>query len=136
MKVALYLRVASADQNDNNVLLWQETRLREWAKEQEYEVVAVFQDMAPGNTLDRPGLQSLLSEINQKRFEAVAVHGFSRLVREPALALLLSETFENSGIKAFSSGESGDVLSEYTMVLDALKKDYYQSRHSRMLRHK
>ena len=133
MKVALYLRVASADQNDNNVLLWQETRLREWAREQEHEVVAVFQDMAPGNTLDRPGL---LSEINQNRFEAVAVHGFSRLVRETALALSLSETLENSGVKVFSSGESGDVLSGYTMVFDALRKDYYQRRHSRTLRHK
>lgn len=136
MKVALYLRVASADQNDNNVLLWQETRLREWAREQEHEVVAVFQDMAPGNTLDRPGLQALLSEINQNRFEAVAVHGFSRLVRETALALSLSETLENSGVKVFSSGESGDVLSGYTMVFDSLRKDYYQRRHSRTLRHK
>lgn len=136
MKVALYLRVASADQNDNNVLLWQEPRLREWAREQEHEVVAVFQDMAPGNTLDRPGLQALLSEINQNRFEAVAVHGFSRLVRETALALSLSETLENSGVKVFSSGESGDFLSGYTMVFDALRKDYYQRRHSRTLRHK
>lgn len=136
MKVALYLRVASADQNDNNVLLWQEPRLREWAREQEHEVVAVFQDMAPGNTLDRPGLQALLSEINQNRFEAVAVHGVSRLVRETALALSLSETLENSGVKVFSSGESGDFLSGYTMVFDALRKDYYQRRHSRTLRHK
>lgn len=136
MKVALYLRVASADQNDNNVLLWQETRLREWAREQEHKVVAVYQDMAPGNTLDRPGLQALLSEINQNRFEAVAVHGFSRLVRETALALSLSEALENSGVKVFSSGESGDFLSGYTMVFDVLRKDYYQRRHSRTLRHK
>ena len=136
MKVALYLRVASADQNDNNVLLWQEPRLREWAREQEHEVVAVFQDMAPGNTLDRPGLQALLSEINQNRFEAVAVHGFSRLVRETALALSLSETLENSGVKVFSSGERGDFLSGYTIVFDALRKDYYQRRHTRTLRHK
>ena len=136
MKVALYLRVASADQNDNNVLLWQETRLREWAREQEHEVVAVYQDMAPGNTLDRPGLQALLSEINQNRFEAVAVHGFSRLVRETALALSLSEALENSGVKVFSSGEFGDFLSGYTMVFDVLRKDYYQRRHSRTLWHK
>lgn len=136
MKVALYLRVASADQNDCDMLSLQENSLREWAKEQGHEVVDVFRDMSPGNSLVRPGLQSLLGEINLNRFEAVAVHGFSRLVRETALALSLSETLENSGVKVFSSGESGDVLSGYTMVFDALRKDYYQRRHSRMLRHK
>ena len=136
MKVALYLRVASADQNDCDMLSLQETSLREWAKKRGHEVVDVFCDMAPGNTMARPGLQSLLSSVDQNRFEAVAVHGLSRLAREATLASSLAEVLQYSGIKVISSRESDDVLSGYAMVFDALKKDYYQSRRCEVSRHK
>lgn len=133
MKVALYLRVANAEQGAGGVLARQEYGLREWAKEQGHEVVDVFRDIAPGNSLDRPGLRYLLSEIVQNRFEAVAVHGFSRLVREPILALSLSETFQHSGVKVFSSREPGEIFSGYTMVYDALNRGYCQCQRSKVI---
>lgn len=134
MKAALYLRVAGDDGGE--ALRWQEANLREWAQAQGHEVVAVYQDTAPGTSLDRPGLQSLLGEMDKNRFEAVAVHGFSRLVREPALVPPLAKTFRRSGIKLLSPNEPSNVFSGYAMALDALKKDYYQGRSNKENRNK
>ena len=59
MKAALYLRVANDDQSE--ALSQQEFSLRAWVKKQGFEVTSAFQDVTHGTSLDRPGLQALLS---------------------------------------------------------------------------
>lgn len=71
MKAALYLRVANDNQNE--ALSTQEFYLRGWANKQGYEVTSVFSDMTPGTSLDRPGLQALLSELGSGQFDIVLV---------------------------------------------------------------
>ena len=71
MKAALYLRVANDDQSE--ALSQQEFYLRAWAKKQGYEVTSAFQDVTPGTSLDRPGLQALLSELSSKQFDVILV---------------------------------------------------------------
>ena len=71
MKAALYLRVANDDQN--KAITAQELNLRDWANKRGYEVASVFSDRTPGTSLDRPGLQALLSELPSGQFDAVLV---------------------------------------------------------------
>ena len=83
MKAALYLRVANDNQNE--ALSTQEFYLRDWANKQGYEVTSVFSDMTPGTSLDRPGLQALLSELGSGQFDIVFGKG-RRTTNQKSLA--------------------------------------------------
>ena len=122
MKVAIYARVANEDQTE---LYHQENSLRLWAAEQGYEVMGMFHDMAPGTSLDRPGLQALICGLDAGCFEGVVVHGFDRLVRGTDLIPPLAEKFQSLRVKLVSPHEPGDMFATSEMVLNALKKDYY-----------
>lgn len=121
MKVAIYARVANEDQT---ALSHQENSLRLWAAEQGHEVMDVFYDMAPGTSLDRPGLQAMIRGLDAGCFEGVAVHSFDRLVRGTDLIPPLAEKFQSLGVKLVFPHELGDMFATSEMVLNALKKDY------------
>lgn len=122
MKAALYLRVANDDQSE--ALFTQEFYLRDWANKQGYEVTSVFHDMAPGTSLDRPGLQELLSELNSGQFDVVLTRGTNRLIRNLHLAPELAETFRSAGIRVISPLESDDVFESAPWFLVVLNAEY------------
>ena len=133
MKAAIYLRVANKDQT---ALSNQENHLRLWAAEQRHEVVDVFYDMAPGTSLDRPGLQALIRKLDAGSFEVVAVQSFDRLVRGTDLISPLAEKFRASGIKIVAPYETGDTIVATEMVLNALKKNYGAERRRRVFKNR
>lgn len=122
MKVALYLRVANDDQNE--ALSTQEFYLRDWANKQGYEVTSVFSDMTPGTSLDRPGLQALLSELDSGQFDIVLVKGVERLIRNPWLVPQLADTFRCAGVRVISPSEPKDVFGTALWVLTTLNAEW------------
>ncbi len=127
MKVALYLRVANDDQD--KALSTQEFYLRDWANKQGHEVTSVFYDMAPGTSLDRPGLQTLLSELDSNQFDAVLVKGAERLIRNLRLVPQLSDSFRRAGVRVISPMEPNDVFGTALWALTGLNADWSKQFH-------
>lgn len=119
MKVALYLR--TANNHNGDMIFCQEESLRQWAMEHGQEIVAVYQDTAPGTSLNRPGLQSLIRELNSGAFDAVLVRNFDRLVRGLDCTLQLADTFQSAGVKIISSTEPEDALAPTIQFVNAIK---------------
>lgn len=122
MKVALYLRVANDDQNE--ALSTQEFYLRDWANKEGYDVTSVFCDVTHGTSLDRPGLQALLSELDSKQFDAVLVKGAEQLSRNLKLVPQLADTFQYAGVRAISPMEPNDVFGTARWVLTAFNAEW------------
>lgn len=121
MKAALYLRVANDGQSE--ALSQQEFYLRDWAKKQGYEVTSAFQDVTPGTSLDRPGLQALLSELSSKQFDVILVKGAERLIRNFRLVPQLAETFRRAGVRVISPLDTNDIFGTTPSVLTALNAE-------------
>lgn len=126
MKVALYLR--TADAHNSNMIFYQEESLRRWAVEHGQEIVAVYQDTAPGTSLNRPGLQSLIRELNSGAFDAVLVKKFDRLVRGLDCTLHLTDAFQGAGVKIISTMETEDALAPTIQFANAIKSYCYTPR--------
>ena len=118
MKAALYLRVANDDQSE--ALSQQEFYL---TKKQGYEVTSAFQDVTPGTSLDRPGLQALLSELSSKQFDVILVKGAERLIRNFWLVPQLAETFRRAGVRVISPLDTNDIFGTTPSVLTALNAE-------------
>lgn len=58
MRVAIYCRLARADQNDT-LLEVQKERLRIYAKERGYDIVAEIAEIGSGLSLNRPGIREM-----------------------------------------------------------------------------
>ncbi len=82
-RVALYARVSSEMQAEEGVSIEaQLAEMREYAASREWEVVNEFIDAGiSGRTLDRPGIQALLSAVAEDGVDIVLVHELSRLSR-------------------------------------------------------
>lgn len=118
MKVVLYVR--SANDDNSSVLLCQEEYLRRWAEEHGHEIVAAYQDLAPGTSLDRPGLQALIHEMTSRPFEAVLVKDFDRLIRGLDCVPQLADAFQSAGVKVISPAEPEDALASAMRLLNMM----------------
>ena len=83
MKVALYTRVSTPDQNPD----LQIRELSEYASRQGWEVTATYQDVISGAKASRPGLDQLKADLVNRKFDCVLVWKLDRFGRS-ALDLL------------------------------------------------
>ena len=88
-----------------------------------YEVTSAFQDVTPGTSLDRPGLQALLSELSSKQFDVILVKGAERLIRNFRLVPQLAETFRRAGVRVISPLDTNDIFGTTPSVLTALNAE-------------
>lgn len=86
MRVALYARVSTKDkgQDTENQL----RQLRDFAKQQGWELAAEYVDRASGKRSDRPQFQAMLTAASQRQFDVLLFWSLDRLTREGALATL------------------------------------------------
>ena len=82
-RVAVYARVSTDMQAEDGLsIAAQLAEIREFAATRQWTVVTEFVDAGiSGQTLDRPGLQGMLSAAEQGAFDIVMVHELSRLSR-------------------------------------------------------
>jgi site-specific DNA recombinase len=69
MKSAIYARVSTSDQN--NAIQIRE--LTEYAGRRHWEAAGVYHDQISGAKVSRPGLDKLMADARQRRFDAVLV---------------------------------------------------------------
>lgn len=105
MAVGLYMRVSSAKGQETRS---QEPDLQTWAKAQPDEVVW-YRDRFTGTTMERPGLDRLLSDARSGKLTKVCVWRLDRLGRTAKGLLTLLEELQVLGVGFVSLREGFDL---------------------------
>lgn len=98
MRVALYARVSTADQDE----MLQLPRLREAAEVRGWEIVGEYTDEASGRDANRPGWNRLKKDIRTARADAVMVVKLDRMMRSLRGFLDELEDFRRMGVRIVS----------------------------------
>jgi site-specific DNA recombinase len=99
---AIYARVSSDKQKEENTIASQTAALVEFAHNQGYDVPRewIFEDEGfSGASLVRPGLERLRDLVAEGQLEAVLVYAPDRLSRKYAYQILLIEEFARNGVE-------------------------------------
>jgi site-specific DNA recombinase len=99
---AIYARVSSDKQKEENTIASQTAALIAFAREQGYSVPdeRVFEDEGySGATLVRPGLERVRDLAAEGQIQAILVHAPDRLSRKYAYQVLLTEEFARAGVE-------------------------------------
>ncbi len=119
MRVALYLRVSTAEQAKGHSLDSQRHTLREWARAEEWSVVSQYEDPgASGTSVDgRPGSQKLIADAEAGRFDAVLVLKLDRFAQNRGDAAIYRKRLGQAGVALLSYNERTDGLSPSAAML-------------------
>lgn len=93
MKIGIYARVSTDDQNNENQFF----KLREYADLRGWDVVDEYKDVITGRKFNRPDLLRLKSDIKKGRVSGVLVWKIDRLGRSVRDMLDLAEFFDSHG---------------------------------------
>ena len=84
MKVAIYARVSTTKQDNENQL----AQLREFAGKQNWELFDNYIDQESGSTADRPEFQRMFADASKRKFDVLLFWALDRLSREGVLETL------------------------------------------------
>ena len=117
---AIYARVSSDRQKENQTIASQTAALQEYALAQGYLVPAewVFEDEGySGASLIRPGLETMRDLAAQGQIEAALVYSPDRLSRKYAYQVLLVEEFARCGVSMiFLKSPAGQTPEDQLLV--------------------
>ncbi len=117
---AIYARVSSDRQKENQTIASQTAALREYAESHGYLVPAewVFEDDGySGASLIRPGLEAMRDLAAQGQIEAALVYAPDRLSRKYAYQVLLGEEFARCGVSlVFLKAPSEETAEDQLLV--------------------
>ncbi len=105
MKVALYFRVSTTDQEPES----QAREVRAFVAAHGWEAVETYQDVGiSGARAKRPGLDQLVKDAWRGRFEAVVVWDLSRMARSTLHALQLLQNFDQMKVRLIAVKQTFD----------------------------
>lgn len=133
----LYCRVSTEKETQSSSLERQQEELLRYAKEQDYDVIKVFQDKHSGYDVEREGLLEMLDFIKEKEIQALFVQDETRLGRGNARMAVL-HLLQKTETDVFSMRDAGPVqLNEMdTMLLEilAIVEEYQRKIHNAKIR--
>src|SRR5690242_12047746 len=104
MKTAIYARVSTADQN--NAI--QTRELTEYIQRRGWELAGIYQDTMSGAKASRPGLDKLMSDARQRRFDAVLVWKLDRFGRSLVHCVSGIQELSSLGIRFIATSQGLD----------------------------
>src|SRR6201993_1069978 len=117
---AIYARVSSEQQREENTIASQTALLIEFAKNHDLEVPKewVFEDEGySGATLERPGLECVRDLAAEGQIQVVLAYSPDRLSRKYAYQILLIEEFARHGVETlFVKSPQGDSAEDQLLV--------------------
>lgn len=110
MRVALYPRVSGHEQEDNYSIPEQIDRMKKYCESKDWMVYKIYTDsVQTGATMDRPGLQSLIKDCENGKFDMVLVYKLDRLSRSQKDTMyLIEDVFEKNNVGFTSMTENFD----------------------------
>src|SRR5664279_3269185 len=103
-RVALYLRVSTVDQHPETQVL----DLRQLAAQRGYEIAAEYTDKISGTKARRPGLDQMMADARQGRFDVVMVWASDRIARSVKHFLEVLDELNHLNIEFVSFREQLD----------------------------
>jgi len=113
MKVAIYCRVSTGDQNTEH----QEKALRKYCEVHNYEIYKVYSDVITGTSQSRPAFNEMLNDMRKYKFNAIAVVKLDRLGRSLKHLLSLIEEFKNKGVHFIAVDQNLDTSSSTGILI-------------------
>ena len=115
MRVALYPRVSGHEQEDNYSIPEQIERMKKYCESRDWMVYKIYTDsVQTGATMDRPGLQSMIKDIEAGKIDMVLVYKLDRLSRSQKDTLyLIEDVFEKYDVGFTSMTENFDTSSPF-----------------------
>lgn len=115
MRVALYPRVSGHDQEDNYSIPEQIERMKKYCESRDWMVYKIYTDsVQSGADMDRPGLQSMIKDIENGKIDMVLVYKLDRLSRSQKDTLyLIEDVFEKHDVGFTSMTENFDTSSPF-----------------------
>jgi DNA invertase Pin-like site-specific DNA recombinase len=107
MKVAIYYRVSSEDQHPENQVM----TLSQYARDRGFEIYHIYVDRASGSKDSRPGINELMMDARQKKFDAVLVWRLDRLGRSLQHLIQIISEWKDLGIQFICMTEPIDTTS-------------------------
>ena len=107
MRVAIYARVSTEDQNASN----QERMCREYCAHNGHEIIKVYKDVISGSKASRPEFNLLMEDMRHGAFDAVMVTKLDRLGRSLQHLLSLFDEFNRRGIAFIATTQNIDTTS-------------------------
>jgi putative DNA-invertase from lambdoid prophage Rac len=95
LRVALYLRVSTAEQNSELQL----RELREYTERQGWQIVGIYQEVTSGAKSNRPELNRLMLDAAARRFDCLLVWKLDRFGRSLVDCLNNIHDLERNGIR-------------------------------------
>jgi len=107
MKVAIYARVSTEDQNaDKQVDICQES-----CRKESHEIFKIYKDVISGTKESRPEFNKLLEDMRHYKFDAIMVTKLDRLGRSLIHLLGLIDEFNKKGIAFIAVTQNIDTAS-------------------------
>ena len=134
MRVALYPRVSGHEQEDNYSIPEQIDRMKKYCEAQGWMVYKIYTDsVQSGADMDRPGLQSMIKDIENGKVDMVLVYKLDRLSRSQKDTLyLIEDVFEKNGVGFTSMTESIDTTSAFGKAILGVLAVFAQLEHSKI----
>ena len=107
MKVAIYCRVSTEEQNWNNQL----GMLLDYCKKNKYKVYKQYVDIISGSKQSRPEFNKMLEDMRRYRFRAVVVTKLDRIGRSLKHLLSLFDEFESKKVEFIAVTQNIDTTS-------------------------
>jgi putative DNA-invertase from lambdoid prophage Rac len=104
MKAAIYARVSTSDQN--NAI--QTRELTEYVDRRGWQLAGIYQDQISGAKASRPGLDKLIADARQRRFDAVLVWKLDRFGRSLVHCVSGIQELASLGIRFIATSQGLD----------------------------
>jgi DNA invertase Pin-like site-specific DNA recombinase len=106
MKVAIYVRVSTADKNQDTMT--QILPLKEYCQRRGWQVFRIYEDVMSGAKESRPALNEMMNDAKKRFFDVVLVFRFDRFARSTKQLINSLELFNSLGIDFISYNENID----------------------------
>jgi len=104
MKIAIYCRVSTRDKQD---IQTQADYLNDYAAKESFDVFNIYKDVGESGSKDsRPQFDIMLSDMRQKKFNAILVYKLDRIGRSLPHLVKLFEEFKKKNIEFISATQS------------------------------
>lgn len=94
MKVAIYCRVSTDDQNTDN----QEQLIKDYCIRNNHTIYDIYRDTYSGTSDNRPAFNELLKDMRLYKFNTIAVARLDRLTRKLKHLLSMIDEFKSKGV--------------------------------------
>lgn len=113
MRALIYLRVSTNEQANEGISLQNQCeKITYYCKAKDWQIVKVIEDKGiSGKSLNRSGIQQLITEVRLKQFDVVVVYKLDRLTRSVRdLGYLIEDIFNKHDIAFTSVIDNFDTL--------------------------